>query len=61
MMHNYPEMLSGIIALMTGAPAIGCILQIIPMAFYKLSDKKVDDMIAELKVRRAASQETQEA
>lgn len=61
MMHNYPEMLSGIFALMTGAPAIGCILQIIPMAFYKLSDKKVDDMIAELKVRRAASQETQEA
>lgn len=61
MMHNYPEMLNGIFALMTGAPAIGCILQIIPMAFYKLSDKKVDDMVEELKVRRAASQQAQEA
>ena len=50
--HNYPEMLNGIFTLMTGGPALGCMLQIIPMAFYKLTDQKVSDMISELKVRR---------
>lgn len=51
--HNYPGMLNGIFALMTGGPALGCLLQMIPMAFYKLTDQKVNDMISELKVRRA--------
>lgn len=54
MMHNYPELLNGIFALMTIMPAIGCLIQMIPMFFYKLDDKRVNSIIAELKIRRAA-------
>lgn len=54
MMHNYPDMLDGIFFLMTGMPAIGCLLQMIPMFFYKLTDSRVDSIVKELKVRRAA-------
>lgn len=54
MMHNYPDMLNGIFFLMTGMPAIGCILQMIPMFFYKLTDKRLDEIVKELKGRRAA-------
>lgn len=54
MMHNYPDMLDGIFFLMTGMPAIGCLLQLIPMFFYKLTDSRVDSIVKELKVRRAA-------
>lgn len=53
MLHNYPEMLNGIFLLMTGMPAIGCFVQIIPMMFYKLDDKKVDSIVTELKKRRS--------
>ncbi|MDO4154179.1 MAG: glycoside-pentoside-hexuronide (GPH):cation symporter [Clostridia bacterium] len=55
MMHNYPEMLNGIYALMTGVPAIGCLLQMIAMFFYKLDDSKVNSIVAELKVRRSTA------
>lgn len=54
MMHNYPEMLNGIFALMTGMPALGCLIQMIPMFFYKLDDKQVNTIISKLKIRRAA-------
>lgn len=61
MMHNYPELLNGIFALMTVMPAIGCILQMIPMFFYKLDDKRVNEIVGELKIRRAAVAENKEA
>lgn len=53
MMHNYPEMLNGIFLLMTAMPAIGCLVQMIPMIFYKLDDKEVNSIVTELKKRRA--------
>lgn len=61
MMHNYPDMLNGIFLLMTGMPALGCLLQMIPMFFYKLDDKRVTEIIAELKVRRAGIESGEEA
>lgn len=60
MMHNYPGMLDGIFALMTGGPALGCFLQMIPMFFYKLDDDRLNEITEELKIRRAASAETTE-
>ena len=52
MIHNYPHMLNGIFVLMTGVPAIGCFLQMIPMFFYKLDDDRVNAITKELKIRR---------
>lgn len=53
--HNFPEMLDGIFILMTALPAIGALLQIIPMLFYKLDDKSVLDIVDTLKERRQAA------
>ena len=50
--HNYPEMLNGIFILMTIVPAIGLGLQMIPMFFYKLSDKQVQEISEQLLERR---------
>lgn len=55
MIHNYPHMLNGIFTLMTGVPAIGCFLQMIPMFFYKLDDDRVRDITNVLKKRREAA------
>ena len=50
--HNYPEMLNGIFVLMTIVPAIGLALQMIPMFFYKLTDKRVKEISDILIARR---------
>lgn len=50
--HNYPEMLNGIFILMTIVPAIGLGLQMIPMFFYKLTDKQVLEISDQLLARR---------
>lgn len=50
--HNFPEMLNGIFVMMTVLPAVALVLQMIPMFFYKLSDKKVKEIAVELERRR---------
>lgn len=60
MAHNFPEMLRGIFMMMTVLPAIALVLQMIPMCFYKLSDKRVNDITLELKRRREVLKSTQE-
>ena len=60
MRYNYPEMLNGIFILMTIVPAIGLLIQIIPMIFYKLSDKKVLEIVDELKIIREEKEKEKE-
>jgi len=59
--HNYGGMLNGIFYLMTALPAVGLLLQIFPMLFYKLDDKQVNELVAELKVKRLSMEEPENA
>lgn len=52
MAHNYPEMLGGIFMMMTIIPAISLAIQIVPMIFYKLNEKKLAEVTIELDRRR---------
>lgn len=54
--YNYPEMLESVFFMLTIFPAIGSFIQIIPMIFYKLDDKRVKEIVEELKVRREQAQ-----
>lgn len=50
--YNYGGMLDGIFYIMTAFPAVGLLLQTVPMIFYKLDDKQLNDIVAVLKERR---------
>jgi GPH family glycoside/pentoside/hexuronide:cation symporter len=50
--HNYSGMLNGIFLLMTVLPGISMLLQIIPISLYKLDEKKLNEIVEELKLRR---------
>lgn len=52
MAFNYPGMLDGIFIMMTIFPAIALLVQIIPIIFYKLNDKRVNEIAVELQNRR---------
>lgn len=56
--HNYNSMLNGIFMMMTIFPAISCAIQIIPMLFYKLSDKEHKEIIEKLKTIRLEKEES---
>lgn len=57
--YNYPEMLESVYFMLTVLPAIGCVIQIIPMIFYKLDDKKMKVIVEELKARRGENKEAE--
>lgn len=53
--YNYSQMLDSVFFMMTVLPAIGSLIQIVPMMFYKLDSKTVKKISEELKVRREAA------
>ncbi len=55
MTYNYTEMLDGIFMMMTVFPLIGFLIQLIPISFYKLTDKQVVEIASELRARRDES------
>lgn len=55
--HNFGEMLNAIFIMMTVVPAVSLFIQIIPMIFYKLDEKKLKAITQELTERRKAMEE----
>ena len=54
---DQPKLFVALLVLITVIPAVGSILQAIPIHFYELTEKKCDEMRADLEVRRAAARE----
>ena len=52
----YPEVANILFILITVVPAVGCILQAIPMHGYEFNDKQYNEMMVELNARRDAAQ-----
>jgi len=59
--RTYPQVLNMIFMLTTLSLTVAFILQIIPMLFYKFEGEFQENMLEELKERRAAAQNDQEA
>ena len=54
--ESYPRLFVALLVLITIVPAVGSILQALPLHFYKLDEKTCDGMMADLIVRRAEAQ-----
>jgi len=57
---TYPDIARMMLVLITIVPAVGCILQCVPMFFYDLTEKRHKEILEELKIMRAERAESEE-